>query len=104
MARINLGRVVGRSAYEEAVRQGFIGTEVEWLETLKGKDAYKIAVEEGYIGTKQQWLEQLKGKSAYTNAIEGGFIGSEADFNTALSSIGNINGALEAILEEDEDV
>lgn len=35
-ATINLGRVVGYSAYEVAVQNGFEGTESEWLESLKG--------------------------------------------------------------------
>lgn len=36
MAQVNLGRVVGYSAYEIAVQNGFIGTEAEWLASLKG--------------------------------------------------------------------
>lgn len=51
MAKVNLGRVVGRSAYEEAVRQGFEGSEAEWLESLNGLD----------------------GKTAYQSAVDGGF-------------------------------
>ena len=97
MAKVNLGRVVGRSAYEEAVRQGYQGTESEWLETLKGDDAYQIAVDEGYIGTKEQWLISLKGKSAYQSAALGGFTGTELEFNTSLASIGNLNEVLDQI-------
>lgn len=36
MSTINLGRVVGYSAYEIAVQEGFVGTEAEWLASLKG--------------------------------------------------------------------
>lgn len=36
MASTNLGRVVGDSAYEVAVANGFVGTEQEWLASLKG--------------------------------------------------------------------
>lgn len=36
MARVDLGRVVGLSAYEVAVENGFVGTEEEWLASLKG--------------------------------------------------------------------
>lgn len=36
MAQVNLGRVVGYSAYEIAVQEGFVGTEAEWLASLKG--------------------------------------------------------------------
>ena len=38
MASVNLGKVVGDSAYEVAVSQGFVGTEAEWLASLKGTD------------------------------------------------------------------
>lgn len=36
MAVTNLGRVVGKSAYEVAVDNGYVGTEAEWLASLKG--------------------------------------------------------------------
>lgn len=81
----------GKSAYEMAVENGFVGTEAEWLESLKGDDgkdgtngkagvdgkdgadgkdgvngqdgksAYEIAVENGFVGTETEWLESLKG-------------------------------------------
>ena len=38
MAKINLGRVVGYSAYEIALQNGYVGTEAEWVASLKGKD------------------------------------------------------------------
>lgn len=38
MAQVNLGRVVGYSAYEIAVQEGFVGTEAEWLASLQGED------------------------------------------------------------------
>lgn len=37
MAKTNLGRVVGLSAYEVAVKNGYTGTETEWLASLKGQ-------------------------------------------------------------------
>ena len=81
----------GKSAFEIAIEHGFVGTEVEWLESLKGvdgkdgvngkdgcdgrngadglpgrdgidgKSAYEIAVEHGFVGTEVEWLESLKG-------------------------------------------
>ena len=81
----------GKSAYEIAVEYGFVGTENEWLESLKGvdgkdgvngkdgcdgrngadglpgrdgidgKSAYIIAVEHGFTGTENEWLQSLKG-------------------------------------------
>jgi hypothetical protein len=66
----------GKSAYEIAVAAGFVGTETQWLESLKGKDgknglngmsgtdgksAYELAVAAGFTGTEAQWLASLKG-------------------------------------------
>lgn len=97
MARINLGRVVGRSAYEEAVRLGYEGTEAQWLETLKGENAYQIAVDHGYVGTETQWLESLNGKTAYESAVDGGFSGTESEFNEQIASIGYLDQVLDQI-------
>ncbi len=33
---------------------------------LDGKSAYEIAVEHGYVGTEEEWLESLKGKDGIT--------------------------------------
>lgn len=97
MAKMNLGRVVGRSAYEEAVRLGYEGTEDEWIKSLEGDSAYQSAVSKGYTGDLDAWLNSLKGKPAYQNALEGGFVGTEEEFNTSLASIGNINKVLDYI-------
>lgn len=97
MAKMNLGRVVGRSAYEEAVRLGYVGTEDEWIKSLDGDSAYQLAVSRGYTGSLDAWLTSLKGKTAYQSALDGGFIGVEHDFNTSLASIGNINAVLDII-------
>lgn len=49
----------GLSAYEIAVKDGFEGTEEEWLASLDGKSAYELAVENGFEGTEEEWLESL---------------------------------------------
>ncbi len=101
----------GLSAYELAVKNGFTGTEAEWLDSLKGekgkpgtngsagtsgaagKSAYEIAVEGGYKGTEAEWIASLKGvtgkpgvagKSAYEIAKENGFTGTEAEWLESL--------------------
>lgn len=56
MAKINLGRVVGYSAYEVALQNGYVGTEEEWLASLHGKD--------GTVGFEEltpEQIEMLKG-------------------------------------------
>lgn len=66
--KVNIGDVVsgvdGKSAYEIALDEGFVGTETEWLESLigaAGKSAYEIALDEGFVGTIEDWLDSLKG-------------------------------------------
>ena len=60
----------GKTAYDVAVKNGFQGTEQEWLATLKGtdgkdgtgltaKDIYETAVENGYEGTYLQFCEEV---------------------------------------------
>ena len=62
--------IPGESAYDVAVANGFVGTEVDWLLSLNGTDgvdgvnglsAYEIAVQDGFAGTEQQWLDSLQG-------------------------------------------
>ena len=55
----------GASAYESAVKLGYIGTEEEWIASLKGKSAYELAVEEGYDSTQDDWLQSLKGSEGF---------------------------------------
>ncbi len=83
IAEIQAG-VNGKSAYEIAKENGFVGTVSEWLESLKGADglpgkdgvdgenghdgrngadgqsAYEIALSHGFIGTEQEWLDSFK--------------------------------------------
>lgn len=98
----------GKSAYEIAVENGFVGTVEEWLLSLKGADgingidgisAYQVAVNNGFSGTEAQWLVSLKGAngingtnglSAYQVALNTGFIGTEAEW---IISLKGANGA-----------
>lgn len=49
------------SAYDVAVKNGFVGTESEWIDSLNGKSAYEVAVEGGFTGTESEWLSSLIG-------------------------------------------
>lgn len=65
----------GKSAYELALENGFMGTEEEWLASIKGsngingKSAYEIAVDNGFVGSEQEWLDSLKGQDATIVAV-----------------------------------
>ena len=76
--------LTGKSAYEVAVDEGFVGTQAEWLASLKGEpgvngtngtngtngqdgqSAYALAVSKGYSGTEDEWLESLKAANEWT--------------------------------------
>ena len=84
-----------KSAYDIAVENGFVGTEEEWLESLKGEDGkslhildiYNAAVSSGeFNGTLLEFVEvyfdgvPIEGKSAYDVYVE-----SLEDPSTAMS-------------------
>ena len=49
----------GKSAYEVAVNNGFVGTQAEWLDSLIGNSAYEEWVENGGVGTFQDFLDEI---------------------------------------------
>ena len=57
---INCGKVRGDSAYESAVKNGFNGTESEWVTSLKGKSSYEYAKDGGYTGTEDEYKNDCK--------------------------------------------
>lgn len=87
----------GLSAYQLAVKNGYTGTEEQWLASItgiEGKSAYQVAKEEGFEGTETEWLASLKGdkgdqgKSAYQVAQDGGYTGTEAEWLESLKAAG----------------
>jgi hypothetical protein len=74
----------GRSAYQVAVDNGFVGDEQTWLTSLKGaqgdqgvkgdtgKSAYQLAADNGFSGTTIEWLASLKGPKGDTGAAGSG--------------------------------
>jgi hypothetical protein len=90
----------GDSAYEVALKNGFEGTEQEWLDSLVGppgqhgigESAYEVALKNGFEGTEQEWLDSLvgppgqhgTGDSAYEVALKNGFEGTEQEWLDSL--------------------
>lgn len=59
----------GKSAYASAVENGYVGSEQDWVASLKGvdgKSAYQVAVDKGYVGNEETWLASLKGADGTT--------------------------------------
>jgi hypothetical protein len=58
----------GESAYEVAVRNGFVGSENDWIAWLKGEGGdpgdsdYDVAVAHGFAGNELVWLVSLIGQ------------------------------------------
>lgn len=94
----------GLSAYQLAVKNGYTGTEEQWLASItgvEGKSAYQVAQDVGFPGTEIQWLASLKGekgdagetgatgadgKSAYQLAKDGGFTGTQDEWLKSLKA------------------
>lgn len=90
----------GKSAYEIAVEHGFVGTEAEWLESLKGVNG-KDGVNgkngcDGRNGTDglsgRDGINGTDGKSAYIIAVEHGFSGTETEWLQSLKGADGKNG------------
>ena len=73
----------GKSAYEIAKEHGFVGSEEDWLATLKGDKGDQG--EQGIQGPQgEQGIPGAEGKSAYQIAKEAGFEGDEASWLASL--------------------
>ena len=90
----------GKSAYEIAVEHGFVGTEAEWLESLKGVNG-KDGVNgkngcDGRNGTDglsgRDGINGTDGKSAYIIAVEHGFSGTETEWLQSLKGADGKDG------------
>ena len=51
--------VNGKSAYQVAVDNGFVGTAAQWLDSLIGNSAYEEWVANGGVGTFQDFLDEI---------------------------------------------
>lgn len=97
----------GKSAYQIAIENGFVGTEIEWLESLKGidgkdgingKDGSDGALgQDGIDGQNgadgQDGVNGFDGKSAYIIAVEHGFTGTETEWLASLKGADGKDGA-----------
>lgn len=86
--------------YRTIVRNGYTGTQEQWLASLVGEEAgagnvetaYELAVQNGYKGSEAEWIETLTGASVetvqkppYEIARENGFEGSLTEWLTGLA-------------------
>lgn len=50
------------------------------VDGVNGKSAYQVAVDNGFVGTQAQWLDSLIGNSAYEEWVANGGVGTFHDF------------------------
>ena len=90
----------GKSAYEIAVEYGFVGTEAEWLKSLKGVDGKNgidgLPGKDGKDGADglpgRDGINGTDGKSAYIIAVEHGFSGTETEWLQSLKGADGRDG------------
>ena len=90
----------GKSAYEIAVEYGFVGTEAEWLKSLKGVDGKNgidgLPGKDGKDGADglpgRDGINGTDGKSAYIIAVEHGFTGTENEWLQSLKGADGRDG------------
>ena len=102
----------GKSSYEIAVEHGFVGTETEWLESLKGVDGKDgvngkdgcdgrngvdgLPGKDGKSGADglpgRDGINGTDGKSAYIIAVEHGFSGTETEWLQSLKGADGKDG------------
>lgn len=87
------------SIYQQLCRDGYRGTQEQWLASLVGEAvdenaaaAYELALDCGYRGSRQQWVETITGhtdtdlsKSVYRIACEHGYEGSLTQWLSAIA-------------------
>ena len=104
----------GKSAFEIAVEHGFVGTETEWLESLKGVDGKDgvngkdgcdgrngvdgLPGKDGKNGADglpgRDGIDGIDGKSAYIIAVEHGFSGTETEWLQSLKGADGRDGII----------
>ena len=96
----------GKSAFEIAIEHGFVGTETEWLESLKGVDGKDgcdgrngvdgLPGKDGKNGADglpgRDGINGTDGKSAYIIAVEHGFSGTENEWLQSLKGADGKDG------------
>lgn len=71
---------VGKTAFDIAVDNGFVGTEADWLKTLVGESAYQTAVRLGeFSGTESEWVQSVAALYEHDPAKAGYVLAANAD-------------------------
>ena len=77
------------------------------IDGVNGKSAYQVAIDNGFVGTQAQWLDSLKGNSTYKEWLENGGVGTYEDFLNEIvepvrTEVNRIISAQHAVMTEAE--
>lgn len=61
------------------------------LQGKDGKSAYQVALDEGFVGTEEEWLESLKGEKGSSGVFVGIEEPSDIDIKVWIKPDGNVN-------------
>lgn len=90
----------GLSAYQIAVTNGFSGTELEWLESLKGIDG-----KDGTNGVDgKDGANGVDGMSAFEAAVLGGYTGTQETFYADLAAMQSLSSDMESLAADFEEL
>lgn len=60
-----------------ALMKAYVKQSIESIEEFKaGKSAYEIALDNGFIGTEKEWLQSLQGETPYIGENGNWFVGT----------------------------
>lgn len=76
--------LAGAEGILNEVITNYIGENSEKLRGPQGKSAYQIAVEDGFVGSEEEWLESLKGQDG-----ENGLDGVDAKISNVNATVDN---------------
>jgi len=90
----------GRSAYQIARDNGYIGSELEWIDSLKvqGDSAYKAATDNGFSGSEIDWLLSLKGEVGQQGSSGNDGKDAVLDYDILLNQLLNDTAFLDSLI------
>lgn len=105
-----------QSAYQKIVRDGYSGTQEQWLASLVGEEtdsnadtSFELAVRNGYKGSEPEWIKALLDisiesvdASPYKLACENGFEGSLVEWLTSIADNPEVLGQSESAEQKTE--
>ena len=77
------------------------------IDGINGKSAYQVAIDNGFVGTQAQWLDSLVGSSTYEDWLARGGVGTYQDFLDEIiepvrNEVNRIVSAQHAVMTEAE--